>query len=142
LRHSFFSEENAVRCNAITALTAGALAAAGCSYSTPPMNNGPASGHSAQIEAVGTAQGCTSYNGGQNCNYFFTPTPDTVTAGTQVSFKFDDVQHNVVWNNTPGAPANLPGTTNSTVMVGMPAAGTYQFQCTIHPNMRGTLVVK
>jgi Cupredoxin-like domain len=139
-----------VRFYAIAAAAIGVLAAAGCSSSTAPKN-GPSGGHSGQIEAVGTGLGCTTSGGGyggggtRTCQFFFNPTPDTITAGTAVSFKFDDVGHTVHWES--GTLANIGsvatnGVTNQVVADGTPAAGTYQWHCDIHPYMHGTLVVK
>ena len=139
---------------AIAAGVTGVLAAAACSSSTAP-SNGPMGGHSAQIEAVGSAQGCTTSGGGyggggtQTCTFFFNPTPDTVKTGSALTFKFDDIAHTVTWE-TSGAPANLgfsasgaiTGVSNATVQDGnAPAPGTYTWHCSIHPYMHGTLVV-
>jgi plastocyanin len=137
-----------VRLYAIAAAVTGVLAAAGCSSSTAP--NGPAGGHSDQIEAVGSALGCTtgSYGSGSTCTFFFNPTPDTVAVGAAVVFKFDDVAHTVTWDAAGGLP-NLgftngqpTGVMNSVVTDGtVTTPGTYTWHCSIHPYMHGTLVV-
>lgn len=139
-----------MRFYAIAAGVTGVLAAVGCSSSTAP-NNGPMGGHSAQIEAVGSALGCTTSGGGyggggtQTCTFFFNPTPDTVKTGAALSFKFDDVGHTVTWDSGPlmslGTVAG-GGVSNSVVQDGTaPAPGTYTWHCSIHTYMHGTLVV-
>jgi plastocyanin len=136
---------------AIAAAVTGVLAAAACSSSTAPMN-GPMGGHAGEIEAVGRALGCTTSGGGYGgggtttCTFFFNPTPDTVKAGTAVSFKFDDVGHTVTWDNNPGALADigtvLAGVSNTVVADGTPTTpGTYTWHCSIHTYMHGTMVV-
>ena len=133
---------------AIAAAAAAVLTAAACGSSSTDPKNGPMGGHSAQIEAVGSALGCTTSGGGAygggsttNCTFYFNPTPDTVTAGTAISFKFDDVEHQVVFD-TPGGPASLPAAQNTVLDDGSPVAGTYLYHCAIHPYMHGTLVVR
>jgi plastocyanin len=139
-----------VKFYAIAAGATGVLAAVACSSSTGPMN-GPVGGHDAQIEAVGTALGCTTSGGGyggggtQTCTFFFNPTPDTVKTGTPITVKFDDVGHTVTWDSGPltnlGTVAG-GGVQNQTVADGnAPAPGTYTWHCDIHTYMHGTLVV-
>lgn len=134
-----------MRYSAIAAALAAVLTAVACSSSTDPKN-GPMGGHSPQIEAVGSALGCTTSSSGYggsttSCTFYFNPTPDTIQAGTAVSFKFDDVEHQVVFD-TPGGPASLPAAMNTVLQDGTPAAGTYLYHCAIHPYMHGTLVVE
>jgi plastocyanin len=75
--------------------------------------------------------------------YYFTPTPDTVTtAGSTVSFVFQDVTHDIHFD-TQGSPVDSLGAqTNTTVPVVFPTAGTYNYHCTIHTYMTGTIVVQ
>jgi plastocyanin len=70
----------------------------------------------------------------------FNPSLLTVTAGTTVTFAFGDTAHTVTFK-TAGAPANIPATSDASVSVLFPTAGTYNYQCTIHPYMTGTIQV-
>jgi plastocyanin len=110
-------------------MVAGTLAIVGCGSSTAPSNHG---GHSTVIDA--------------NTNLTFTPTPDTVAAGGTVHFAWHSVPHNVVWDATPGAVANIgSGNTgftagDSTRVLGV--RGTYAYHCDIHDGMTGVIVVQ
>lgn len=134
---------------AIAAGVTGVLGAVACSSSTAPMN-GPTGGANPQIEAVGSALGCTTSGGGYGsgstttCHFFFNPTPDTVKTGAALTVKFDDVGHTVTWDSGPLANLGTAaaGVSNTTVSDGnAPAPGTYTWHCSIHTYMHGTLVV-
>ena len=74
---------------------------------------------------------------------FFSPTPDTVAAGT-VTFSWAGANnHNVTWVSGPGTlPTNSTTKTSGTYTPTL-QAGTYTYHCTIHAaqGMSGTLVV-
>jgi len=70
----------------------------------------------------------------------FNPSLLTVTAGTTVTFAFGDTAHTVTFK-TAGSPASIPATSNANVSVAFPTPGTYNYQCSIHPYMTGTIQV-
>ena len=73
--------------------------------------------------------------------FSFSPSQvDIALAGT-VTFQFAAVTHNVTFNATPGAPADVPNTSNASVSRQFNAAGTFNFQCTLHAGMTATVVV-
>ncbi|MFN2572428.1 MAG: plastocyanin/azurin family copper-binding protein [Gemmatimonadales bacterium] len=76
-------------------------------------------------------------------NNSFTPTPDTVPAGS-VTFTWSNATngHNVTWLTGPGTlPANSTTKTSGTFDATV-AVGTYTYHCTIHAGMNGTIVVQ
>lgn len=73
----------------------------------------------------------------------FTPNRVILARGGTVTFRFGTVPHNVVFANTAGAPANLPGVrVNEAIPVTFNTAGSFQYDCQIHPGMSGTVVVQ
>jgi plastocyanin len=63
--------------------------------------------------------------------------------GTSVSYTFQSVGHNVTFNAVAGAPPSILGTNmNTTIAVTFATAGTFPYQCTIHPGMTGTVTVQ
>ena len=75
-------------------------------------------------------------------NLTFSPATLNLVAGATVTFAFGSVGHNVYFDGTTGAPANIPGVNaNTNVTRTFPTAGTYVYTCHIHPGMTGRIVV-
>lgn len=71
----------------------------------------------------------------------FTPSPVAIAPGGTVKFEFGTVAHTVVFSQVSGAPADIPSTTGATVDRVFGTAGTFNYHCTIHPGMAGSVVV-
>jgi plastocyanin len=74
----------------------------------------------------------------------FTPGQVTLAVGGTVTFAFGSLAHNVFFDNDPaGAPGNIADpSANKTVTRTFNTAGTYVYNCHIHPGMRGTVIVQ
>ena len=113
-------------------------AAVGCSGNStgygsnppPPPPPPPPGGHSTTITVS---------------NYSFSPTPDTIPAGTiTFSWAAGDVSHNVTWLTGPGTLPTSSTTQTSGSYQATLQAGKYTYHCTIHAaqGMAGTIVVQ
>jgi len=119
------------------ALLATGTACGGSSGATGPGGGG-GGGSSTTITASSTTSGGGAYGGGGN--YFFSPTPDSVAAGTQVTYTFGSVTHNVHFDAVANAPDSIPASMNTNVQRTFTTAGTYNYHCTIH-NIYGVVIV-
>ena len=70
----------------------------------------------------------------------FDPSAVTIAAGDTIYYTFQTVQHNVVFD-TQGNPGDVPNTINATVKRKFPTAGTFNYHCSIHPSMTGSVTV-
>jgi cytochrome c oxidase subunit II len=134
------------RTRLMSALAALVTAAAGCSQvpaldvAAPGTGATGLGGGSSTIEASGST-GSATYGNPTPGSYFFSPTPDTVVAGSTVTFQFDDVMHTVTWVQNPGNVADIPATSDADSTRVLPA-GTYTYHCSIHTYMTGTIVAQ
>jgi plastocyanin len=72
----------------------------------------------------------------------FNPSPVTIAQGGTITFDFGSVAHNVYFDAVAGAPADIPGSNaGASVSRTFMSAGTYIYNCHIHPGMSGTIVV-
>ncbi|MFT5434123.1 MAG: plastocyanin [Myxococcota bacterium] len=76
-----------------------------------------------------------------NASNDFTPPSVAVALDAAVTFSFGARIHNVTHSAT-GAPANIPNTSNGNVIQNFPTAGDFPYDCTIHPGMQGTVIVR
>jgi plastocyanin len=97
--------------------------------------------------------GCGSDDGGSGPQTFpqtatvtagtsqtFSPRSVDIAAGGMVTWNFGTLAHNVTFASGD-APDDVPATANDQVPRPFPAAGTFNYVCTIHPGMSGTVVV-
>ncbi|HEU5260230.1 MAG TPA: hypothetical protein VFU41_02275 [Gemmatimonadales bacterium] len=121
-----------IRNAVIMTIAVAGLAACGSTYSTGTPGGGGGGGSSSTI-TVG--------------NDFFSPTPDTVSAG-QVTFSWTTPSsgHTLTWDSGPGSLPTNTGVLTSGTQVVTVQAGTYQYHCAIHggpgTGMHGTIVVR
>src|SRR2546428_6493976 len=132
-----------MRSNVITLAlgAAGVVLLAACGSSTSPYGAGGGGGVGG---GGGGAGHTTSLTVGNN---FFSPTPDTVTAGATVTWTWSASSnpHTVNWDTGPGAlPSNSGASqTSGTYQATLTTVGTYTYHCAVHgAAMSGTLVVK
>lgn len=71
----------------------------------------------------------------------FSPPDVSVTVGGSVTWTFGARPHDVVFAGTPGAPNNIGVTTNAQVSRTFATVGTFPYDCTLHPGMRGRVLV-
>ena len=126
---------------AVGTVIAAALAVAACSTSSTSPSAGAVSGSSDTITGSTTTTGGVYGSGG---NYFFSPNPDTVAAGSVVTFSIGSVPHSVHFISVPtGAtvPHSIALMSDGTMTRTLTTPGTYTIECFNHMFM-GTIVVK
>ncbi len=70
----------------------------------------------------------------------FAPATVDVRAGGTVTWTFGAVHHDVTFS-TPGAPQNIPLLENGSASRDFPDNGTFQYRCSIHAGMNGSVRV-
>ena len=120
-----------MRITRILAIAAATLAAA-CSSSTYAGSSGNPGGAPPMTATVNATSTDT-----------FTPANVAVAVGGTVTFTFGEVAHNVFFDNAPaGAPDAIPGANaNMSQTRTFTTPGTFEYNCHIHPGMKGTVVV-
>lgn len=71
----------------------------------------------------------------------FTPSQVTIRVGQSVLFDFPADQHNVVFAARAGKPADIPITSGQSVTRAFTTAGSFPYDCTLHPGMSGSVIV-
>ena len=125
------SRTRAMRTTRIILTCAVATLAASCSSTYAGSSSNPAG-----APPMAATVNATSLN-------TFTPANVAVGVGGTVTFTFGDVAHNVFFDNSPaGAPDAITGANaNMSQARTFTTAGTFEFDCHIHPGMKGTVIV-
>jgi plastocyanin len=71
----------------------------------------------------------------------FLPFQHIIRVGQTVLFDFPADQHNVIFAQRNGKPADIPATASTAVTRVFNVAGTFPFDCTLHPGMSGQVIV-
>jgi amicyanin len=119
---------------AFTLAAAAAACGSSSSSSTPPAGSSSSSTASSPSAGGGTTVTISDFK--------FTPATLTVKAGTKVTFVNDGATPHTATSDSGGAinSGNLTHGQSYTFTFTKP--GTYQYTCTIHPFMKGTITVQ
>lgn len=116
---------------ALTTIAACGSDSGGGGSTPPPASAPPASGGSAGQDGGTTVE---------IMNFMFMPATLTVPAGTTVTWKFDDSTEHTV-NADDNSFSSPPMANGQTFTHKFTSAGTVAYHCSIHPFMKGTIVV-
>ena len=73
--------------------------------------------------------------------FSFVPFTTTIRVGQRVEYDFPSEAHNVIFERKNGAPTDIQVVLNSKVSRTFNLAGTFPYDCTIHPGMSGQVIV-
>jgi plastocyanin len=73
--------------------------------------------------------------------FSFVPFTTTIKVGASVEYDFPAESHNVIFQLVNGAPTDIQQTVNQKVSRRFTVAGTFPYDCTIHPGMSGQVIV-
>jgi len=127
-------------------LLAGILLLAGCGTST----SGGANANTAAPTSTAAPAGTTSSNSSvaqvkiseTNDKYGFAPATLTVAKGTRVEWSnASDAPHTVTSDSGTTLASSLISPSGGTFDFTFTQPGTYTYHCTVHPYMKGTIVV-
>jgi plastocyanin len=122
------------------AVVAGAAACGGGGSGSGNSSNGPTGNYgNTPTDNNPAPSSPNTINANPSLNY--NPTTLTVSRGTTVTFVFGTVGHSVTFS-TNGAPASVPVTANASVQVTFPNTGVFNFYCTVHQYMTGSITVQ
>jgi plastocyanin len=76
-----------------------------------------------------------------NTNSQFVPGQVTIADDGTVTWTFQSVTHNVQFAAAAGAPTNIGNTANATESRTFNTPGTFEYSCSLHPGMNGSVVV-
>ena len=110
--------------------------------SAPAAGTARPAGTTAASPAAGGAATCTGSGGTAVTiqNFAFSPATATVAVGSTVTWTNDDsTAHTVTFDAGPNCGQLSSGATTTATFS---AAGSYAYHCSIHPSMKGTVVVQ
>ena len=103
----------------------------------PPSGGGTGASGTASVAIQSTDDGY-GYQ-----TFSFSPSTVTITKGGTVTWNNNgSTAHNVTFTTTAGAPTNIGNFTSGSKSVTFPNSGTFQYQCTNHAGMQGTVTVQ
>lgn len=76
-----------------------------------------------------------------NTTQTFTPPSVDIADGGTVTWSFGQLGHNVTFGAQAGAPTNIATSVNTTAPRTFNTPGTFNYNCTVHPGMSGTVIV-
>jgi plastocyanin len=105
--------------------------------STGPMSNMPSNSNANNGSQAPTATDKVTVQ-----NFAFSPANITITKGTTVTWTNNDsVAHTIVETDGKSGPNSSSVNPGSSFTFTYSQAGTYQYHCSIHPQMTGTVTV-
>jgi plastocyanin len=78
---------------------------------------------------------------GANGANVFDPAQVDIATGGSVTFTWAGALHNVTWQSPPASVPNSGDRSSGSFDVTFTQAGTYNYQCTLHPGMNGAVTV-
>lgn len=104
-------------------------------------------GCSSPQTATTTVAPTTSTGGGNAItikNFAFDPSTLTVKTGTVVTWINQDATPHTIFSDTgsPAAFSSAPFSTGASYTFTFTQPGTYTYHCSIHPSMKGTIIVQ
>jgi plastocyanin len=120
-----------------------ALAVAACSSGSGGTSGSPSSAVSPAASAAASAAASTGGGGDSVAikDFAYGPASIDVTVGTTVAWTNEDsASHTVTADDGSFDSASLAN--GATFSQAFATAGTFPYHCTIHPNMKGTVIVK
>jgi plastocyanin len=132
--------------NVVLSSTSGASVTAtgvgvGSSTVTATSETVPSTGVTVTVAASGQAPTTAGVTAEATSNTF-TPACVVVAAGGTVTWTFGSRTHNVIFGANKPTGGDIPDRTNTTEQRTFPTAGHYPYDCTLHPGMRGRVVVR